>query len=558
MPTALIGRRATRPPTRSSFRDGMPGSHGRRRFVRSASRDEDGLTLIELLIVLVILPIVVGGISVVIVTSLKDQSGLQARLADSSDTVVASTYYAQDIQSAAEVTLNASPSGPAACSAAALPGAIPILSVEWGTGPTVVSYYYWAPVNVPTQLVRLSCQSGGPPTRVVISHNLATPPQGTSLATMSCIGLSACSSYAGAGGWVPTFDVTDVTIGVTQTSGDQFTLVGSPITGPQVKSPLPVAGSLLLLGQQGDLNIGGGFGGGDDNNVTVNGTIDLNSPPTPRSPAIQFSSDNNSFVSTGQSAGVDVLDCAPGKPDGTTCGAGTWSSCGGCSGNGVNPAPTSISRAVPDPLAGWAQVNQPPTINNRARCSHGPTWFCSAGLYTRGLSIPPNTQVVFSGSPGNSYQFGTPNCSSCSLSLGGSDDVTFGSGVYSFYGGLTVNGENGFRPSPNTLTSALGGVLFYVADGTTDFAYHGSANKVDLTAMSTGRYAGLLFWQDGSDLNDDVSIAGSANSPNVYQGEIYAPNADLDFFGFGNDITTGPVCAQSMVIAGSSTNISIG
>src|ERR1700694_862502 len=110
------------------------------RVAVDAPRGEEGLTLIELLIVLVILPIVVGGIAVVMITSLKDQAGLQAKLSDSSDAVVGSAYYSRDIQSAAAVTPASTPSGPSACSpaAAGVPGATHILSVEWGTGPTVV------------------------------------------------------------------------------------------------------------------------------------------------------------------------------------------------------------------------------------------------------------------------------------------------------------------------------------------------------------------------------------------------------------------------------------
>jgi len=528
------------------------------------SRDDGGFTLIELLIVLVILPIVVGGIAVAMITSLKDQSGLQAKLSDSADSVVASSYYSRDIQSAAEVTTSTNPSGPGACRSAGLPGAVLIASMEWGTGPTVVSYYYWTPASpstAATELFRVSCQSGGPPTLIVISHSLSKPPTGSSVVTASCVNGAACSSYAGAGGWIPTFDVTDVTIGITDTSGYQFTLVGSPLTGPQVKSPTPLAGSLLLLGDRTDLTyyLGGVFGL-PPANVTVNGTVDMNSGPSSVAPAIRFNSQNDSLLSQGANSGVDVLNCnGSGVADGTAC-TGAWANCSFfCSGNTVTPQPKSISTAVPDPLAAWAQTNQPKPIGNGGgvNCTtRGSNWTCPAGRYSNGLAVPSNANVTFSGPAGSAYQFGVPGCNDCALSFAGGDTVTFGSGVYSFYGGLRVDGSG--RSGANTLTSASGGVLFYVADGTTDFAYNDASNKVTLAAMGTGTYAGLLFWQDGSDPNNQISIAGYSQSPNTYQGQIYAPNDELDFFGFGNNVTTGPICASSMVIGGSQANIVVG
>jgi prepilin-type N-terminal cleavage/methylation domain-containing protein len=533
------------------------------RLRRLPPSGEEGFTLIELVIVLVILPIVVGGIAVVMITSLHDQAGLQTKLADSSDSVVASAYYSRDIQSAAQVTIHPSPSSPAACTPAGLPGATHVMSLEWGTGPTVVSYYYWtpaAPVGAATELVRLSCQANGPSTRVVMSHGLSTPPPGSSVVTVSCVGGAACSTFAGAGGWIPSFDLTDVSIGITQSTGYQFTLVGSPLTGPQIKSSLPVAGSLLLLGPETDLTYWlGGVLGLPGDNVTVNGTVDLNSGPSGTAPAILFNSQNDSLVAK-NGGSVDVLNCAgAGAANGAPCPNGTWANCnffGLCKGNGVTPSPTSITPAVPDPLAAWAQVNQPTPLTGggSASCNkQGTNWSCPAGRYTTGLAVPAGVQVTFTGGGNGKYQFGAPGCTNCALTFGGGDTATFSSGVYRFDGGLNVDGSN----SPNNLSSMSGGVLFYVAGGPTDFASNGSANKIQLAAMSSGPYAGLLFWQDGSDPNNKVSIAGS-QSPNLYSGEIYAPNDELDLVGFGNNVTTGPVCANSMVISGAQANIDIG
>ncbi|MGA2519819.1 MAG: type II secretion system protein, partial [Acidimicrobiales bacterium] len=81
--------------------------------------DESGFTLIELLIVLVIMPIVIGGVTVAIISTLQDQQGLQTRLSDSSDSVISSAFFPRDAQSAADVTTNASATSPSPCSTSA-------------------------------------------------------------------------------------------------------------------------------------------------------------------------------------------------------------------------------------------------------------------------------------------------------------------------------------------------------------------------------------------------------------------------------------------------------
>jgi len=547
-----------------------------RRLLRRADRltdlrtgDESGMTLIEILIVLVILPIVVGGIAVAMITTLKDQSGIQTKLSDSTDSVVASSYYSRDIQSADAITTSASPSTPPLCIASGEAGAMPILSAEWAnaSSTTVVSYYYWTPPGAgppPTELVRWSCQGSASPIRAVMSHNLATPPTGTSLATLTCVAAPTCNSYAGPGGWIPTSDITSANIAVTQSSGYQFTLTGSPLTGPKLTEPVPVAGPLLLLDSGTDVTFWGGLLGNFDlnggNTVTVNGTVDLESgPTTSNSPAVEFGSPGDTLLSQGTGAGVDVLNCngTTSVPDGTLCGPTAIKQCSfffifGCLvPDKVTPQPTSLSTAVPDPLAASAQANQPiPT--GSGSCNHA-TWQCTPGVISGAQMVPSNKTVTFA--PG-SYDF------TSTLTLSGNDTVTFGSGVYRFDDGFEADVNPG--SGPNTLTSGSGGVLFYVHGGTADFSpssgfsNSGTENVVKLVPMTSGKYKNLLFWQDGLDPNA-VSIASDNTTTDAYQGEIYAPAAEIDVFGgTGDTVTMGPVCAGNLEVVGTNANIGIG
>jgi prepilin-type N-terminal cleavage/methylation domain-containing protein len=107
------------------------------------TRGEQGFTLIELVIVLVILPIIIGGVSMAVITSLKDSSGLQNRIGDSADAQITSAYYIRDVQSATYLTTTETPStAPAVCASGAASGSNSrlLLALYWpGMTPTMLT-----------------------------------------------------------------------------------------------------------------------------------------------------------------------------------------------------------------------------------------------------------------------------------------------------------------------------------------------------------------------------------------------------------------------------------
>ena len=113
-------------------------------------KGEEGFTLIELVIVLVILPLVMGAVAVVMLTSLENQQGIQNKLSDSSDATVSTAYYVRDVESAVAVTTTSSPSDRAHSSAARTARgwlqarARSCWASSWRGGSSV-SYYEWAP-----------------------------------------------------------------------------------------------------------------------------------------------------------------------------------------------------------------------------------------------------------------------------------------------------------------------------------------------------------------------------------------------------------------------------
>lgn len=67
--------------------------------MRLTTRDDDGFTLVELLIALVILGIIIAPLTGAVISYLHNTDATIGRLSESHDAQIASTYFAQDVQS---------------------------------------------------------------------------------------------------------------------------------------------------------------------------------------------------------------------------------------------------------------------------------------------------------------------------------------------------------------------------------------------------------------------------------------------------------------------------
>ncbi len=122
------------------------------------------------------------------------------------------------------------------------------------------------------------------------------------------------------------------------------------------------------------------------------------------------------------------------------------------------------------------------------------------------------------------------------IELSGSNiNVTFNPGVYVLKdGGLKVSGSDG------TITGSE--IMFYNTDdggsyGDIDFS--GSNNTINISAPTSGTYAGILFFGDRSSSEGDFlwKIAGGTNTVEM-DGVIYMPTQGVEFS--GNSILSGP------------------
>jgi hypothetical protein len=82
---------------------------------RHRSWGEEGYTLIELLITVVILPLIVGALMLALVSVFSLQSGVSNRISNSSDAQTVSANFANDVQSAALLTTDSTSTNPSPC-----------------------------------------------------------------------------------------------------------------------------------------------------------------------------------------------------------------------------------------------------------------------------------------------------------------------------------------------------------------------------------------------------------------------------------------------------------
>jgi hypothetical protein len=139
-----------------------------------------------------------------------------------------------------------------------------------------------------------------------------------------------------------------------------------------------------------------------------------------------------------------------------------------------------------------------------------------------------------------------------SITIGNNSTVTLNPGIYYIdgSGGVSFNG---------TATVQGTGVMFYFTNGATINAIGGGnqVSNIQLSAPTTGSYAGILMYQDPADTNTGSgttkgpTLGGDDNS--FFKGALYFPEDQLTFFGntTGAGFKTGIVVADSAVLKGS-------
>lgn len=200
--------------------------------------DEAGFTLVELCIVLVILPIVIAALAAGLVAVFSIQGTVSTRVGDSGDAETVSTNYVSDVQSALQITTDAS--------ASQCGGGTQLLGLEWNQNPntnvyeTVVSYTV-KQEGTAYALLRNFCNLGASATATsstIVSFNIELSQSAPTISP-------ATENSLAQAGWVAAQPVTNVQFSLTEPeTGANYNYVLSAT--PEVSSPPTTAGTPIV------------------------------------------------------------------------------------------------------------------------------------------------------------------------------------------------------------------------------------------------------------------------------------------------------------------------
>jgi prepilin-type N-terminal cleavage/methylation domain-containing protein len=523
-------------------------------FIRRAPSDDDqGFTLVELLIVIVILPIIVGAISFALIAVFSLQNGTANRLANSGDAQMVLATFEKDVQSAGMITTNSSIA--TGCGSSG----IQVLGLEWpASAPTTIVTYAEVGSSSPYSLVRNFC-TAGTMTSSTVSFNLSADPlPAEQLPSFTCPTLQPTCAATATSGWLSTQGVSDVTWAINETNKNSatgsflYTLNATPrlfSSLPQNAKPGEPLYPLSLLGSS-------------CSSLTMTGASTLtavNSAGILLPIQIQASCPSAMTLDPGISLNGSVSGIVSNDPNTTVPGSDSYCELQSKHGATCDPAqvgPPETYPAQTDPLAAFTAPSNPtlpPGCLNLA-CPQGEEFSAARNL------TGPNF-----GSAGGTYIF--------DQNVTISNDVTFASGTYWFKGGLSIAQANVnfgtgtylfgssavtcplnnnvatclLKTNGGTLSTGSDGALFYVEAGAVTF--NGSSQVSILGESNPADYAlygGIAIW-DISTL--PLSITNGAKVSATFGG-IYCPNCQLTIPG-GAGVSMAFVDASSLALANS-------
>ncbi|HXY27048.1 MAG TPA: CshA/CshB family fibrillar adhesin-related protein [Acidimicrobiales bacterium] len=183
---------------------------------RRAGSDE-GFTLIELIVVTAIMPLVFGAIAVAMISVLSTQNNVSSELTDQGDAQVISASYQTDVQSAAMITTDSTPTSPAPCESGSQ---YQVLGLQLGNQSEIT--YAVVPIangNTTTyDLLRNFCDGTDPMQSHVEARDVPSSmlQAGSNPVSIACLsGAAACALTAGTPAYVTSWQSTVGITGVT-------------------------------------------------------------------------------------------------------------------------------------------------------------------------------------------------------------------------------------------------------------------------------------------------------------------------------------------------------
>ena len=178
---------------------------------------------------------------------------------------------------------------------------------------------------------------------------------------------------------------------------------------------------------------------------------------------------------------------------------------------------------------------------------------------TNGSTACPSYGAPAAGDPLSTL---APPCSPCTggTALSTNSNMTINPGTYSSIsigpanvvfspGTYIINGSGGLSIGANATVSGTGVTFYFTGSATVGMV---GTPTVNLSAPSTGTYAGILMYQDPTDTNTTGATLGG-NSGAQYTGILYFPKDQLTFYGNNTSLSVGVVVADSLALSGHPT-----
>jgi hypothetical protein len=518
------------------------------------SDDEEGLTLIELLIVVVLIPMVIGAVSIVVITSLEatdahNPLGTAARLADSHDAQITSAYIVRDIQSAQFVSTSISTPLCGTGSGRQL------LGLEWTNEGVTSLVTYGVTGAAPYELVRYYCQ--GSATNLVstsvVSHDvfnaLTSAPAIVTAPSGSCTASDSTCAASGGTNYVTVVVTCNDGTTLCADSGAYPTVAGSFTDGGSSSSTTWTSASAAFNARDVGQAITGSFipSGTTIASVTNATTVVLSQATTGTGSNLSFQLPGRGI----KQAQILIQESASSYPYTLTASPRQWNGAGtaasaGCVSPCTPTAPLLLLGSGQDVscvgAAGTINVNGIAAINspNDNSVSLGTSTLNATGVYTADTTNPNGAVSGKAGNypappiPGSPipdpyasltppsksgmtvYSSGTyqgPGDYTTTLTLSGNGITAFAPGVYYFEQGIKLSGGAGIltAPTPN-------GVLFYVTGGTVDLTGGGNIDLFPFTG-----YQNVVIWDTTSTPVPNVLLGGNSGVSTI-NGVVYDPN----------------------------------
>jgi len=506
----------------------------------SRPKPDGGFTLLELLIVITILPLVIGAISVSMLTVFKLQSRTATNLAASSGAKVIEAKFVNDVQSSQEVTTSA--------------------TISCGAGTPIISL---SPDNAELTMITYA-ETGSGSTRtmsrnVCVRTSTSTPYGAASSKVLSFSAPSYVVTVTPAGtsatSWAASPGMS-IKLVVTSTNGTAYSLTASPQATSTSSGSPPGSFSPLL-----PLELLGGSCTSvttctcptQNINITNHGTINVGTSGSPGWIGIANNCSGSVVTGNGSVTG-NVLTYA--NPPGSAI-----------SGSGYTGTTTTSPTMFTDPLAGMVKPNNPTACSAAGTSSvSGKTFSLTSGVYTWGsLNVKSSSTVNVDPTKGpcnsiNSQQYCATTTQEVVIfndpvSTGGKSVLNFAGDsscvskvVYWFKQGLTVQSNDTVNfglatyifgdttVSPNTPTSsqnagfglnlqngsmsAASGLLMYIAAGNVAATASSSTS-----VLGTTTYDGVAIWDAAP--GSTTFTWGNASSSTF--GGIYFPLGIVTF-----------------------------